>query len=105
MKPTKQLSKSDQQINEAIKPILYADIFDYPLTFDEIYQFLEFKTTPQILENLLKQAVEGERLMVVDGFYSLSGRPNLVAKRHARWQAAQTHHPRRSAPDIPPATC
>ena len=94
MKPTKQLLKSDKQTNEVLKPILYADIFDYPLTFDEIYQFLEFKTTPQILENLLKRAIEEGRIIVVDGFYSLNGRPNLVAKRRARWQAAQTLWPK-----------
>ena len=35
-----QRNVNGQLVEEVLKPILYADIFDYPLTFDEIYKFL-----------------------------------------------------------------
>ncbi len=46
-------------IKELLKPIFYADIFDYPLTFAEIYQYLEIKATPEEIESLLAQALAG----------------------------------------------
>ena len=88
------LRKSPDQIEEALKPILYADIFDYPLTFEEIYRFSEFKTTPQDLKTLLAEAVRKKRIIQLDGFYSLYDRPNLAAKRRERWDAAQVLWPK-----------
>ncbi|MCB0155183.1 MAG: hypothetical protein KDF65_10340 [Anaerolineae bacterium] len=81
-------------VEEALKPILYADIFDYPLTFDEIYRFLEFKTTRETLRILLDQALADQSIMECDGFYSLADRPHLAAERQERWAAAQDLWPK-----------
>ncbi|MFQ5614459.1 MAG: hypothetical protein ACE5H9_20245, partial [Anaerolineae bacterium] len=76
-----------------MKPILYADIFDFPLTFEEIYRFLEFKTSPQEVKWLLGQAIVDRKIILVDGYYSLSGKPHLAAKRKERFAFSQTLWP------------
>lgn len=81
-------------VEEVLKPILYADIFDYPLTFDEIYKFLEFKTTRAEVKLLLDRAIETKEIVLIDNFYSLVDKPHLVSKRRERWAAAQTLWPR-----------
>lgn len=81
-------------VEEVLKPILYADIFDYPLTFDEIYKFLEFKTTPAEVKSLLDRALENQEIVLVDQFYTLAGKPHLVAKRRERWRASQLLWPK-----------
>jgi hypothetical protein len=93
------MSQSNQQktsapsVEEVLKPILYADIFDYPLTFDEIYKFLEFKATTAEVRMLLDRAIEQQMIVTIDGFYSLADRPHLAAKRHERWRASQVLWP------------
>lgn len=95
MMPSNQHPKAhDNHLQEALKPILYADIFDYPLTFEEIYKFLEFKASREELQQLLNQAVARREISVKDGFYSLVDRPDLVVKRRERWQAAQALWPK-----------
>jgi hypothetical protein len=86
--------KTDDRTTEVLKPIFYADIFDFPLTFEEIYNFLEFRATPNEVKTLLDQALEGGDLVLVDGYYSLSGKTHLVANRRERWQASQLLWPK-----------
>ncbi|MBI1881445.1 MAG: hypothetical protein HYR94_24965 [Chloroflexi bacterium] len=81
-------------VEEVLKPILYADIFDYPLTFEEIYKFLEFRTTPEEVKSLLDRAVENQEIILIDKFYSLADKPHLVAKRRERWGVSQTLWPK-----------
>lgn len=87
-------SVSGPSVEEVLKPILYADIFDFPLTFDEIYKFLEFRTTPEEVKTLLDQAVANQAVIVVEQFYSLPGKPHLVTKRRERWAASQMLWPK-----------
>ncbi len=89
-----QQKTSDPSVEEVLKPILYADIFDYPLTFDEIYKFLEFEATPAQVKRLLDRAIEQEMIVAIEGFYSLADKPHLVAKRHERWHASQSLWPK-----------
>lgn len=86
--------KTDERTTEVLKPIFYADIFDFPLTFEEIYHFLEFKAAPDEVETLLDQALEDGDLVLVDGYYSLPGKTHLVANRRERWQASQVLWPK-----------
>lgn len=74
---------------EVLKPILYADIFDYPLTFEEIYKFLEFEATSEEVRGLLTEAVERGEITLADEFYSLVDRPHLATKRRERWLVSQ----------------
>jgi hypothetical protein len=71
-------------LKEVLKPILYADIFDYPLTFEEIYTFLEAKISPETLQELLDGAVARQEIILVNGFYSLYGKNDLAARRQER---------------------
>ncbi|GAB4424786.1 MAG: hypothetical protein Kow0031_03980 [Anaerolineae bacterium] len=78
---------SGEQI--VLQPILYADLFDYPLTFAEIYNFLERDATPDQVSCWLSEAVQGGRLAHSDSLYHLPGRDNLVPLRRSRRQMAQ----------------
>lgn len=84
----------NQTVQEVLKPILYADIFDYPLTFEEIYKFLEFEITRAEVKSLLDQALMRREIVLIDGFYSLADRPHLVVKRRERWVASQMLWPK-----------
>ena len=83
-----------QLVEEVLKPILYADIFDYPLTFDEIFKFLEFRTTPAEVKSLLDQAIENEEIILIDEYYSLADKPHLAAKRNERRVASEALWPK-----------
>lgn len=84
----------DERVRDVLKPILYTDIFDYPLTFEEVYKFLEIEASPEFVKKLLNRAVETGHLSLVDGFYSLAHRPHLAAKRKERQQASDRLWPR-----------
>jgi hypothetical protein len=89
-------NERDDLTKEVLKPILYTDIFDYPLTLEEVYKFSEVKTTPGTVKALLDQAVKSGRLILVDGFYSLAHRPQLAAKRRERQQISAALWPKAS---------
>jgi hypothetical protein len=78
----------DQRQKAVLRPILYADIFDFPLTQAEVYRFIEFETTPTEVEQLLLQAVEVGQIMTSEGFYSLPHRTDLAHKRRERERAS-----------------
>lgn len=79
---------------EVLKPIFYADIFDYPLTFEEIHKFLEFEVSRDEVKQLLEQAIQNQEIISVDGFYSLPDRAHLAARRRERWQTSQQLWPK-----------
>jgi hypothetical protein len=80
----------EPQLTELLKPILYADLFDFPLTFTEICRFMEVKASPERVETLLALALERQQLILVDGFYSLADRPHLARRRRERARLSQT---------------
>ncbi len=80
-------------VQDVLKPLIYADIFDYPLTLTEIYHFLEIPTTLEIVQNLLHQAITEQRIISINNFFCLANRAHLVAKRQERWHLAQTLWP------------
>ena len=84
---------TEQQIQEILKPVLYADIFDYPLTFDEIYKFLQVEIAPEQARSLLEHALNEQAIIQIDEFYCLGNRPHLIAKRRERQAAADTLWP------------
>lgn len=80
-------------IKDILKPLLYADIFDYPLTFEEIYKFLELSVSPATVNLLLEQAVQRQQIMKVEGFYCLAGKAHLIVQRQQRQQLADAIWP------------
>lgn len=94
MSQSHQWSTNGQAVEEVLKPIIYADIFDYPLTFEEIYKFLEFKIAPDEVKKLLDQAIDHQEIILVDNFYSLAGKAHLISKRRERWVMSQALWPK-----------
>lgn len=84
---------ADRQVQEVLKPILYADIFDYPLTFDEIYKFLEVEITPEMVEQLLYQALDEKIIVQIEDVYCLSNRHHLVSHRKERQKTSKKMWP------------
>jgi hypothetical protein len=78
----------DRSIREVLKPIIYTDIFDYPLTAEEVHQFLEAEASLEEVNHWLGQAVDRGHLARRDGFYTLVDRSQLVNKRRERERAS-----------------
>ncbi|XWX05299.1 hypothetical protein VZO05_07000 [Aggregatilineales bacterium SYSU G02658] len=70
-----------------LRTVLYADIFDYPLTAEEIYLYLIGRAaeSPLEVERLLRSSDRlRELLCQQQGFVFLRTRPELVERRQAR---------------------
>lgn len=83
-------SNLDQAI---IKTIIYSDVFDYPLTLNEIGKWLVKLNLPARLD-LSKRAGEigiknSKLINEKDGFHFLKGRGNIVAERIKREKYSQ----------------
>ena len=66
---------------EILKTLLYFDLFDYPLTKDEIFRFLEQKTKMEELTKKLQQLVFEKKIWQLDEFYSLRNNQTLAKRR------------------------
>jgi hypothetical protein len=75
-----------------LRTILYADVFNFPLTLPEIHHFL-IATTPVSLRAVEETMMRSERLrslvVCVDGYFMRVGREALAETRHAREAASQ----------------
>jgi len=72
---------------EILRTLAYADIFDYPLTAEELYRFLiANKTFPfLLLEDILKQIKQNDEQIETDGeYFFLKGRKKIVNIRQKR---------------------
>ncbi len=69
-----------------LRAVLYADIFDYPLTLEEIHRYLEgaAASVEEVKSVLASSAWLAARVAQVDGFYSLPHRQALAALRRQR---------------------
>ncbi|MCB0211544.1 MAG: hypothetical protein KDJ52_19555 [Anaerolineae bacterium] len=83
-RPPSQSELAIPTIKTVLKPILYADIFDFPLTFEEVYQYIDIETTPEEVRCLLNEAIEAGLIEQLHGYYSLPDRMYLVDKRRQR---------------------
>jgi predicted nucleotidyltransferase len=75
------MDTSAQQSKDAIrKTLIYSDIFNYPLTFDQLYTFLisNKKYTKREIEEQLHKLPD---VVKKDTYYVLAGREQLIAKR------------------------
>lgn len=77
-----------------LKPILYADIFDFPLTFEEVCRYIETKASPETVQHLLDEAEAAGHIVRIDEFYCLANRTHLAAKRRKRQAASQQLWPK-----------
>lgn len=66
-----------------IKVLAYFDIFNYPLTKEEIFSFLGEKTHADELARALEQLAAAQRIFKLGSFYSLQNDPSLRDRRMA----------------------
>lgn len=87
-----------------LRTLVYADVFSYPLTAEEIYRFLIVKETQNarrdtryeirntqddVEKELVKKSYHLSPVTYHDGFYFLKGRGKIVALRKKREQWSQ----------------
>src|SRR6056297_458981 len=82
--------KRESELKKAIiKLIAFFDLFDHPLSFWEIWQYLEKEAEPEEVRQILSELCP-EKLDTQDGFYFLKGRFDLVRIRQARYNYARS---------------
>jgi predicted nucleotidyltransferase len=64
-----------------LKTLAYFDIFNYPLTAEEIIQFLREKNTQSAFDESLKNLLQEKLIFKISRFYSLQNREMLAARR------------------------
>jgi len=79
----------DSNSKAILKTLLYADLFDYPLTKDEVYRFLISEKS--INRNELLNALKKHDLPIEEseGYLYLIGREELVEKRKKREEVSR----------------
>ena len=76
-----------------LKPVLYADIFDFPLTFEEVCTFIECQASTEQVDRWLNQAIIEGHLILQHGYYALPHRANLISTRQMRQKVTHTLWP------------
>ena len=72
------------------RTVVYASLFDYPLTLVQLHQSLECGMTPaQITTVFAHSAALAEIIEYRDGFFFLAGRADLIAERRRREQRSR----------------
>ncbi|KAA2239019.1 hypothetical protein F0L74_22670 [Chitinophaga agrisoli] len=61
--------------------LAYFDMFDYPLTFDEIYAFLENSCEPATFRAALEALTEQQLVFHIQDYYSLKNNTDIAARR------------------------
>lgn len=67
--------------NNILKVLAYFDIFDYPVSAEEVRFFLEQPVQEQELKAALDALTEEQHLFRLNGFYSLRDNPGLAERR------------------------
>lgn len=76
-------NKRDYEV--ILEPIIFLDLFNYPLQTFEIYKFIKQSLSYQELQNILEDLVLKKILQEKQGFYFLDGRGDTVEERHRRY--------------------
>lgn len=84
--PTKSGISCDLKIiSQILEPLFYYDIFSYPLTIREIYEFSCYKTIDGApmnqIEEILAELVRKGYLYEIDQFYALTNAPEWIRTR------------------------
>lgn len=73
-----------------LQNLLYADLFNYPLTADEIHRYLPgIPVSPDTLHTILADGFARQALVQADGFYALPGRSEIIPLRQRREALAE----------------
>ncbi|MBI2074871.1 MAG: hypothetical protein HYT83_03495 [Candidatus Levybacteria bacterium] len=78
----------ERDVKESIlKTLVYADLFDYPLTLDEIWRFLisnKIVSKKSVKQCLASHLLSGSTIVFKNGFYFLFGRKRILDIRKRR---------------------
>lgn len=72
--------------NAILETLAYSDIFDYPLTLDELHRYL---VAPAERDDVLRCAAQMNKVEFHEGYYFLSGRREIVHVRKLREAASR----------------
>jgi hypothetical protein len=72
--------------NAILEALAYSDIFDFPLTVDEIHRFL---VTPATKDEISKSIINIKEVNSINGFHFLAGRAEIVNIRLYRETASR----------------
>ena len=76
--------KNDIAVEVAvIRTLTYFDLFNYPLTSEEVFQFLQTHSTKDIVKETLNTLVLEKKLTLMYGFYFFQSDPALFERRKA----------------------
>jgi len=80
---------NNDKIQESIlRTIIFFDLFNYPLTNWEIWQYLNLEIDLDLLEKNVEGLVAAGKLEQKDGFYFLPGRGEIIEIRRERYNYA-----------------
>jgi len=80
---------NNNKIQEAVlKTVIFFDLFNYPLTNWEIWQYLKLEISLGVLEQAVLDLVLAGSLEQYDGFYFLPGRAEIIETRRERYNFA-----------------
>jgi predicted nucleotidyltransferase len=68
-------------LQNILKTLAYFDIFNYPLTDEEIMQFLPEKNVRLLFDKSVKKLLEEKKIFKIGEFYSLKNRQSLADRR------------------------
>lgn len=73
-----------------LKTLLYSDLFDYPLTLEEVAHYLSGvpSTADEVRACLARTRCLADRVVELDGYLALRGREGLIARRLDRAAAS-----------------
>jgi hypothetical protein len=77
---------SENLLHSVFYTLAYADIFDYPLTFQEVYRYLPAANAS--FEELIQALADETLFSKVEDYYTLRGREEIVKTRQARANVA-----------------
>jgi hypothetical protein len=81
---------TENRLDQLVEPVVYGDIFDFPVTLDEMHRFCTLKLSREELESEIKECEEFSRIVGSrDGYYFLKGREALVAIREQRKESTE----------------
>jgi hypothetical protein len=81
-------------VNSILKTLAYFDIFQYPLSKEDIRQFLDQPASEHALQSVLDQLVAEQTIFCYHQFYSLHDNPLPACKRIRSNQRAESMLPR-----------
>ena len=88
------VQREDALLQQAIlQTLVYADLFDYPLTPNEVVRYLGVSAEPATILDQLDQSAASGLLVRHNGYVALSGRDSLFDLRSYREQIAREMWP------------